>query len=200
MGKDSGGGAPTTQVIQPSLPSLPNQDTINQQAAGRLGASSPWMNSPWRAIDFFQQQVPALYMPQFTPGALGGGGSGPSGGGGGFQYGSFGNPGGGGWVPAVPGQAPSPGGGGGVPQPTTPIGQQALAQHQLPTMPWMGGMVRNPFVGQMPNPGAPQAPAGWGYADPQNYMSVTYPLAPGWDQQQQAQQSQSQQQPNRGSK
>ena len=67
MGK--GGTDPSTSVIQPSLPSLPNQSQLNSLAQWRLYAATPYVSSPWRSVDYFSQyQSPTQYMPQFTPG------------------------------------------------------------------------------------------------------------------------------------
>lgn len=75
MGDLFGGGGGSngfsSQVIQPTLPGIPNQDYLNAIASWRTFASQPWTGSPWRAIDFFHNTpVAQNQIPQFSPGAM----------------------------------------------------------------------------------------------------------------------------------
>lgn len=89
MGSKGGSSEPTTSIVQPTLPKVPNQDLLNGLAQARAQASIPYVSSPWRAMDYMAQyQTPTQYMPQFHPqgqqagAAAGAGGQNQSSGGG----------------------------------------------------------------------------------------------------------------------
>lgn len=162
MGK-GGSSSGTTQTIQPSLPNLPNQAQIQSQAQNRLYAGSPWMNSPWRAMDLIGGNAPTQYLPQFTPpGGAQVGGQSPGGGGsqpqsGGLTQGSSGAstqlypPQGASPQQGVPGfYNPQARSGPPMQMPSTQLGQQALAQN---TTPGLNGMMQ--FLGQLAQQGQP---------------------------------------------
>lgn len=66
MGKGGGGGH---QIIQPPDPVIPGESTLQGFAGSRAAAAAPWVNSPYRAIDYFSSlMVPQLQMPTFNPG------------------------------------------------------------------------------------------------------------------------------------
>lgn len=68
MGSKGGSSEPTTSVVQPTLPAIPNQALLNGLAQSRAQATIPYTSSPWRAMDYFAQyQTPTQYMPQFQP-------------------------------------------------------------------------------------------------------------------------------------
>lgn len=77
MGSKGGSSQPTTSVVQPTLPAIPNQALLNSLAQARTQATIPYTSSPWRAMDYFAQyQAPTQYMPQFQPPGQPQGGSG----------------------------------------------------------------------------------------------------------------------------
>ena len=71
FGGGDDGGDFSTNVITPDIPSTPLRDQLSNSALQTSLASSPWLSSPFRAIDYFANQgTPGNYAPQFTPGSL----------------------------------------------------------------------------------------------------------------------------------
>lgn len=68
MGKSGGGGGGGgTQVVQPSRPSIPNEDLLQGSGLWRMHASAPWYSSPFRTMDFAQNWfAPSIQLPTFT--------------------------------------------------------------------------------------------------------------------------------------
>ncbi len=61
-----GGGEYSTSFEQPSLAPLPLQNEIMSGARSVNNQYSPWVNNPWRPIDYFQGVgTPGNYAPQF---------------------------------------------------------------------------------------------------------------------------------------
>jgi hypothetical protein len=102
MGDLFGGGSKEAniQTVTPPTPQIPNMNEMNSVAYHRIMAGSPWLYSPYRAMDYFRnvQSTPNM-QPQFHQQqmqSMGGGGMPQQGGMGGMQGG------GGGGMPAYP--------------------------------------------------------------------------------------------------
>jgi hypothetical protein len=103
MGDLFGGGSKEAniQTVTPPTPQIPNMNEMNSVAYHRIMAGSPWLYSPYRAMDYFRnvQSTPNM-QPQFGQQqmqSMGGGGMPQQGGMGGMQGG-----GGGGGLPSYP--------------------------------------------------------------------------------------------------
>jgi hypothetical protein len=164
-----GGTSPSTSIIQPGNPQVPNAGLLNSLAMWRSQASSPYMASPWRAMDYLSQyQTPTQNIPQFNP--QGSQGLGPS-----VQNSSPQMQ-----AQAQMGQNPMGGMGGGMPgmgpmnqnnlpqnwwnqaqmQVPTGAAQQGMAQNVSPSLAGLGQILMGVLSGGMGMPPGQQPPGG----------------------------------------